>query len=440
MDHCRTGRMDGRCRVQAKRIFLLVAFSILAGLTFEAAVSKTPGKTFCFLGTCHRVKTIPEMQALVGKTVTLHASHYDDPKRDRYNPSNITSSGEFFRWDRPDNAASPIYPDGTTLLLWNPATRQSAVVRINNAGPYWGKRNLDVSRTTAEKLGFGRQGVATLRAKILSAPTRVEATYRRGRTYPPVQGHIGQFASLELAALAIGRGRIAPPPSLNYAAAAVVAAGREPVSPPIGALESTPAAAAVAGLPVPEVEATPVPAPVAVAAAAVPATKKSLLKVAKARRVEAKRAQARKQSNRVATAAARTKASVRAAQVAAASRVSQVRVALARVSPGRAAAIRDGRPGPVARAGQQQLADARRPRLSDGTGRRQRLAEAAVRRPQTTATRCRPGFALRMRESDGGQVRVVCVSTAEDEVRGSRSARPSSPERSFRVASARNRS
>ena len=63
-----------------------------------------------------------------------------------------------------DNAASPIYPDGTTLLLWHPQTQEAAVVRVNNAGPYWGERKLDVSRATAEKLGFkGRHGEARSR-------------------------------------------------------------------------------------------------------------------------------------------------------------------------------------------------------------------------------------------------------------------------------------
>ncbi len=168
-----------------------------AFLLAPTAEAKTPGKSYCFYGKCHRVKTIAETEALIGKDVTLSASHYDSCKRDRYNPCGLTSSGEVFRHDQPDNAASPIYPDGTTLLVWAPATGASVVLRINNAGPYWGNRKLDVSVKAAEVLGFKGAGVATLKARVIDAPTKEEATYKRNRTYPRVPGYIGQFASLD---------------------------------------------------------------------------------------------------------------------------------------------------------------------------------------------------------------------------------------------------
>lgn len=168
--------------------------------------AKTPGKTYCFLGVCHRVKSLAETRRLVGKPMTLMASHYDDAKRDRFNPSNLTSSGAYFRAGRPDNAASPIFPDGTILLVWNPATRKAVVVRVDNAGPYFKNRKLDLSRAAARKLGFGGRGVARVVVKVLKAPTRAEARYRRGRRYKPVAGYIGSFASLAQATQRAGRG------------------------------------------------------------------------------------------------------------------------------------------------------------------------------------------------------------------------------------------
>ena len=114
-------------------------------------------------------------------------------------PSNTTSSGELFQAGRADNAASPIYPDGTKLLVWNPGTKRSAVVRVNNAGPYHGKRLLDVSRTAADALGFRKQGVAKLRVRVLEAPSEREARYQRGRKYAPVPGFLGIFGSIEMA-------------------------------------------------------------------------------------------------------------------------------------------------------------------------------------------------------------------------------------------------
>lgn len=193
---------SGRVPRGARKIAGHVAFALtpaLGALFFSGAAveAKTPGKSYCFYGKCHKVKTLAETEALIGKDETIQASHYDSCKRDRYNPCGLTSSGEAFHHDQPDNAASPIYPDGTTVLAWSPATGASVVLRINNAGPYWGNRKLDVSIKAAEVLGFKGQGVATLKVRVIDAPTREEATYKRNRTYPKVPGYIGTFASLD---------------------------------------------------------------------------------------------------------------------------------------------------------------------------------------------------------------------------------------------------
>lgn len=161
-----------------------------------AAEAKVPGKTYCFNRVCHQVKTIPEMVKLVGTELKMSTSFYDDCKRDRYNPCGLTSSGEKFRPFDADNAASPIYPNGSVLLLWNPANGEAATVRVNNSGPYWGKRKLDVSRGVAEKLGFKNKGIAQLVVKVISAPTLAEARYKKNRRYAGVPGHLGHFASL----------------------------------------------------------------------------------------------------------------------------------------------------------------------------------------------------------------------------------------------------
>jgi len=195
----RTGVLCGR---EAKRLTLQgLALSISALLPAcillpgPFAEAKTPGSTYCFYGKCHRVKSIAETENLVGSETTLAASFYDSCKNDRYNPCGLTSSGEVFRPDEPNNAASPIYPDGTKLLVWSPVTKEALVLRVNNAGPYWGDRKLDVSRAAAERLGFN--GVANLKVRVLDAPNTEEATYRKGRHYEPVPGSIGRYASIE---------------------------------------------------------------------------------------------------------------------------------------------------------------------------------------------------------------------------------------------------
>ena len=204
---------------------------------FGSASAKTPGHRYCFHDTCHTVKTIGETHRLVGVTTVLKASFYDDAGRDRYNPSNLTSSGEYFHSGRVDNAASPIYPDGTKLLVWHPSSRKAMIIRVNNAGPYWGDRKLDLSRAAAEKFGFTGSGVASLHVRVLEAPTAAEATYKKGRTYPPVRGYLGLFASLDTAAEDLGGTRVAsatPPEALApVASTASVAVAASVKSPPV---------------------------------------------------------------------------------------------------------------------------------------------------------------------------------------------------------------
>lgn len=163
------------------------------------AEAKTPGSTYCYYGVCHRVKTIDETKALVGVEETITASHYDDCKHDRYNPCGLTSSGERFYADRPDNTASPIYPDGTMLLVWSPDTGRALVVRVNNAGPYWGDRTLDLSRAAAARLGYEGAGIGKLQVRVIKAPEPEEAVYVENRTYLPVPGDIGRYSSLDAA-------------------------------------------------------------------------------------------------------------------------------------------------------------------------------------------------------------------------------------------------
>lgn len=171
------------------------AVTVVAASSFGVE-AKTPGHNYCFHGTCHRVASIMETEAMVGQEQTLKTSFYDDCSKDRYNPCGLTSSGEAFRPGKPDNAASPVFPDGTTLLLFNPRTKGAAVVRVNNAGPYWGRRKLDVSRAAAEKLGFRKSGVADLQVRVIKAPSKAEATYKKNRRYGRVPGFLGQYANL----------------------------------------------------------------------------------------------------------------------------------------------------------------------------------------------------------------------------------------------------
>lgn len=169
---------------------------ILAVAIPPAADAKSPGTRYCFHGLCYRVGTLAQTDTLVGWRGYVLASYYDSCHRDPLNPCGLTSSGAVFRADRPDNAASPLLPDGTVILAYNPKTGDASVLRVNNAGPYSGERKLDVSRAAAVKLGFHRQGTARLVITVLQSPTMAEASYVRRRVYPKVPGYIGKFATV----------------------------------------------------------------------------------------------------------------------------------------------------------------------------------------------------------------------------------------------------
>ena len=164
-----------RGRTLSVALSVLVLGGVL--LTPGGVVSaKTPGKTYCINGVCHRVKTIAEMETLVGHEEVVVASYYDDCKVDKHNPCTALSSGEEFRPDLPDNAASPVYPNGTILILQNPKTSKEVLVRINNSGPYKKGRMLDVSRAAAEALGFKTLGIAKLNVTVISGPLTQSAS------------------------------------------------------------------------------------------------------------------------------------------------------------------------------------------------------------------------------------------------------------------------
>lgn len=185
---------------------LLVAAAFTFG-TLGHAAAKQPGGTHCHGGVCHRVLTIAETAARIGVPTRMYTSHYESCERDPYNPCGLTSSGaEFHAW-RADNAASSVYPDGTILLVHSPATRVAVVVRVNNLGPFKGNRLLDVSKATADRLGFAKSGVARLNVAVLKAPTQKETKYQAWRTYAPVPGYIGQYKTLD-DALAVAASRV----------------------------------------------------------------------------------------------------------------------------------------------------------------------------------------------------------------------------------------
>jgi rare lipoprotein A len=90
-----------------------------------------------------------------------------------------TASGAIF--DREAlTAAHRTLPFGTRLRLKNPKTNISVTVEITDRGPYaefngvryfTGSRDLDVSEGVARRLGFEREGIATLDVQLAPGET-----------------------------------------------------------------------------------------------------------------------------------------------------------------------------------------------------------------------------------------------------------------------------
>ena len=93
--------------------------------------------------------------------ITGSASYYADRFHGRR-----TASGE--NYDKHQlTAAHPSLPFGTRVRVTNKGNGRSVIVRINDRGPFTGKRVIDLSRAAAEDLGMIRSGVVRVRVEIL---------------------------------------------------------------------------------------------------------------------------------------------------------------------------------------------------------------------------------------------------------------------------------
>ena len=78
-----------------------------------------------------------------------------------------TASGEIF--DPTElTAAHRTLPFGSMVRVTYPVTGESVTVRVNDRGPFHGKRVIDLSRAAAEELGLVKAGVATVELELLT--------------------------------------------------------------------------------------------------------------------------------------------------------------------------------------------------------------------------------------------------------------------------------
>ncbi len=102
------------------------------------------------------------------------ASWYGDLFHGRY-----TANGEIYDMDAL-TAAHPTLPMPVYVRVTNLENGRSLVVRVNDRGPYKPGRIIDLSRRSAELLGFKRQGTARVRVTYLGrAPLNGDDSFER---------------------------------------------------------------------------------------------------------------------------------------------------------------------------------------------------------------------------------------------------------------------
>jgi rare lipoprotein A len=112
----------------------------------------------------------------------------DDPRYDRVGTASWygelfhgrrTANGEIYDMDRL-SAAHPTLPLPVYARVTNLQNNRSIVVRINDRGPYANDRIIDLSRRSAELLGYRERGTAQVRVQFLArAPLNGDDSYER---------------------------------------------------------------------------------------------------------------------------------------------------------------------------------------------------------------------------------------------------------------------
>lgn len=80
---------------------------------------------------------------------------------------NRTANGEVFR-PGTMTAAHRYLPFGTRVRVTNLDNGRSTVVRINDRGPYYGGRIIDLAHGAAQRLGLTSSGVARVKLQVLN--------------------------------------------------------------------------------------------------------------------------------------------------------------------------------------------------------------------------------------------------------------------------------
>ncbi|MCP9797882.1 septal ring lytic transglycosylase RlpA family protein [Cyanobium sp. Lug-B] len=114
-----------------------------------------------FLDEIRPVPTASNLIASAGRVTTGQASWYGPGFF-----GNRTASGEVLR-PGTLTAAHRTLPFGTMVRVTNLWNGRSAVVRINDRGPFHGRRVIDLAHGAAQELGLTASGIADVKLEVL---------------------------------------------------------------------------------------------------------------------------------------------------------------------------------------------------------------------------------------------------------------------------------
>ncbi len=123
---------------------------------------------------CGHKKRVPAVKAIpkpVGAVETGVASWYGHPYHGR-----ASASGEIYDMERM-TAAHRTLPFGTWVRVRNLDNARTVDVRINDRGPFFDGRVIDVSRAAAEAIGLLVPGTAKVRLEVIAAPAIAASDY-----------------------------------------------------------------------------------------------------------------------------------------------------------------------------------------------------------------------------------------------------------------------
>lgn len=150
-----------------KKLSVIILVVVSAGLINlgDAAASDNNGTPKVSVSIDAEAKTTPIELNDIG---VLTASWYGP----RFH-GKTTANGEVYN-QYALTAAHKTLPFGTLLQITNLRNGKSAIVRINDRGPYIEGRDLDLSKGTAKSLGFIHKGVVRVKVKEIVINTENE--------------------------------------------------------------------------------------------------------------------------------------------------------------------------------------------------------------------------------------------------------------------------